>query len=938
MRLILRRFALALALSVLGNPGLAQAGAGDDPFVLAAGHYSAERWQAACDEFKKLLVAEPDHPRANQARFFYGEALAQLGRYAEARTQFGELLRRDPQNRYARQAQFRGGEAAFLAGDAIAARGDLQAFRDSYPDDELNAYALAYLGTLQLQDGNGAAAQQLFSISLAQFNNGPLADECRLGLAEAHELLGQHEQARDGFRALIDDDSPLSDQAVLHLGTLQNAQAEHEAALATLEQLATRFPESLLQDKGRLARGYALYKLSRYREADELLQTLIGHPTLRVEAHYWLGLSQQARGKWDEAAKTLLAGAEIDPRNPLNPALGFHAADALLHRQHYQAARDELDRVLAEWPDSAWSDDCFLGKVRIATFENQYAECLRLADEFATKFPESPLEPQTALAKGHALVALGRFVEATQALENCLEQNLSEPTSNLEFQAEAQSMLVTCLAKLGRLAEANQRLTTLRAGKQDHERIADSSFQLAESAFAAGDVRLANELFESLTTPDNSAESIRRGLSGLAWCKFKSGDWAGAEIAFDRLRQDPQSPLAAEAALMRGRALEHLDQCDAALAMYRLVIEKHAASERAVEALWRGARLHDQIQQSAEAIELYAKLVEQHPDFAELDAALYRWAWLVREEQPEAADELFERLRRDHPQSRFAADAALRLAERAVANQQYEAAEKLFSELTQPQIAAQLRQQAWYLQGRLAITREQWAAVEPPLLQLIENDPDGELALRAAFLLAEASYRQGRYEAAAQRLADLATKTKGRIEPWAAAAELRRAQALAQARDWSQALEIARAVGNQFPNFQQQLEVDYVIGRCLAAQGEFDLAREAYGKVISSARGSKTQTAAMARWMVGESYFHQENYSAAIAEYLAVEKEYPFPRWQAAALLQAGKCHELLGQWRSAADVYDRLLKTCPTSELGEEETRRLTVAQQRAAEAANLK
>ncbi|MBI3838126.1 MAG: tetratricopeptide repeat protein [Planctomycetia bacterium] len=938
MRLIVRRFVLALALSVLVSPGSAQAGAGDDQFVLAAGHYGAERWQAACDEFKKLLTTEPDHPRANQALFFYGEALAQLGRYAEARAEFGELLRRDPRHRYARQALFRSGEAAYLAGDPLAARRDLQTFRDRYPDDELNAYTLAYLGNLELQDGKGAAAQNLFFASLAQFEDGPLVDECRLGLAEAQEQLGQFDQAHGGFRALIDANSPLSDQAMFHLGTVENAQGDHLAALATLDQLATKFPESTLEDQARLGRGYALYKLGRYREAEASLQTLVEHPTLGVEAHYWLGLSQKARGEWEQAAKTLLAGAKIGQQNRLSPALGFHAGDALVQCQQYQAARDEFERVLAQWPDSSWSDDCLLGELRIATLQDKPEECVRLADEFTAKFSESPLEPQVELAKGRALVALARFAEAIEPLESCLKPKLTEQKPDLDLRTEAQSALVMCLAKLGRFAEANRILSALRAAKPRDEFIAEPCYQLAESAFAAGEVRIASDLFASLATPENSAESIRRGLSGLAWCKFKSGDYAGAESGFNRLlNQDPQSPQAGESALMRGRALEHLGQLDAALAMYHLVIDKHATSGRSAEALWRAARLHDQLQQPAQAIELYAKLVQQHPGFSELDAALYRWAWLVREEQPATADELFERLRRDHPRSPFAADAALRLAERAVANQKYEAAEKLLAELTQPNTAANLRQHAWHLQGRMAMARQQWSAVEPPLLQLIENDPDGELALSASYLMAEASYRQGHYEAAAQRLTDLATKTKGHDEPWSAGAELRRAQALAQLKEWSQALGIAHIIGNQFPNFEQQYEVDYLIGRCLAAQAEFEPAREAYAKVIRSPQGSKTQTAAMARWMTGESYFHQENYPAALAEYLAVEKEYPFPRWQAAALLQAGKCHESLGQWRSAADVYGRLLKTYPTSEFDEEATRRMTVAQQRTSDAAKL-
>ena len=105
------------------------------------------------------------------------------------------------------------------------------------------------------------------------------------------------------------------------------------------------------------------------------------------------------------------------------------------------------------------------------------------------------------------------------------------------------------------------------------------------------------------------------------------------------------------------------------------------------------------------------------------------------------------------------------------------------------------------------------------------------------------------------------------------------------------------------PNFEQQYEVDYLLGRCLANQADFEAARQAYNKVIRSAAGAKTETAAMAQWMIGETYFHQKNYEAALREYLRLEILYAYPEWQAAALLQAGKCHERLGEAKEAAEA-----------------------------------
>jgi TolA-binding protein len=933
MRLILRRVALALVLGALGSSSSAGAEAGDDQFALAADHYSHERWQEACDAFGSLLAVHPNHARANQARFFYGEALAQLNRLDLSRAQFAELLKRDPEHRYARQALFRGGEAAYLAGDEKAAKRDLGRFRERYPRDELNGFALPYLASLELQAGNAAAAQRLFSAALEEFEKGPLADDCRLGLARAQEVLGQLERARLGYRAIVEGTSPRAGEAALRLGMLENALGEHARALATLERLDTSAPVGPLQDKCRLGRGYALYQLGRYAECEEVLAGLLARPTLGIEAHYWQGMSQKARRQWSAAAQTLSAGAKLDQEHRLAPALAFHAADAQLEAGQHLAAREGFDRALARWPRGPWADDYLLGTLRVAAAREKNADCARLADELMARFPDSPLRPLAEVAKGRSLFAMGEYTQAADALERVAKQALREDAPGHEHLADVQNLLALCYARLGRWAEAN-RLSAAPRGEDASARLAvETRCQVAESAYAAGKLDVARDLFARLIADKVSSEATRRGLSGLAWCEFKSKRWASAAEAFEALASEfPDAATAPEAALMRASALEHLEQLEQSLASYRLLIERYATSDRAAEALWRAALLHEKLGQNEQALDLYGQLTSGHADFADLDAAIYRRAWLLRQAGKGEAGELFARVRREFPASRYAADATLRLADAAIANQRFDEAQKLLTEITRPETTEEVLEEAWYLQGRMALVREQWDAVEAPLAQLIERFPRGQWARSAAYLRGEASYRQGKYEQAVERLSELAASTSDRPEPWSALAELRRAQALAQLNEWSQALEVSRAIAKRFENFDRQHEVDYLIGRALAAQADFAAAREAFARVIESPRGRATQTAARAQWMIGESYFHQENYQAALAEYAKLDERHPFPRWQTAGLLQAGKCHEHLGQWQLAVDLYDRLLKTHPTSEFCDEATRRLAAAQERLA------
>jgi cellulose synthase operon protein C len=87
--------------------------------------------------------------------------------------------------------------------------------------------------------------------------------------------------------------------------------------------------------------------------------------------------------------------------------------------------------------------------------------------------------------------------------------------------------------------------------------------------------------------------------------------------------------------------------------------------------------------------------------------------------------------------------------------------------------------------------------------------------------------------------------------------------------------------------------------------------------------------------MRGETFFHQKAYHEALREFLKVDILYDAPRWQAAALLEAGKVHEQLDQWADAAATYQKLLSKFPGDSHAAEATTRLDAARQRAGGAA---
>jgi cellulose synthase operon protein C len=929
-----------VASAVLAAENGACAGGADDQFAIAAGHYNHRDWKLAVDEFRTFLAAYPNDRRANECVFFLAEALRQLGQFDEARRQFQTYAGHEPKGRHAAAALFGSAEAAYLAGDYRAAKPDLASFYQKHPDDPLNAFALPYLGDIALSAGDAATAARCFRDGLQRFPDGALQDECRFGLGRALHSQNQFQEAERLYAAVArKPGSPLADNTQFYLGIVQYAQGKFDQALTSFSAFEGRLAKSPWRPNARLNCGLALLKLDRPNEAIKQFDAAMATPAAEEAV-----VQQAAQGKVQAALQTKEYAA-IDrevaefekrfPNSPLRNDMRRMLARSLIERKQPARAVALLETLVVEIPAGGLRQQDLETRYLLALgYEGlaRYVDALAALQLVAEK-AKGQLKSDAQLNVGTLLMALKRPIEAVAPLEAFLA---GKPAGDVE--AKALAALAICHARANQIDKAKTRYAELLEKYPHNTLIALTTERLADAAFDANDTVWAAELSKRLTETGASAKFELKGNLNLGWSQFKAGKLVEATATLDDLlKKNPPEAIAAEAAFLRGRILHDLGRNEAALAMYNSVIERYSGSEHRCDALLAAARLQAKLKQPAAAAANYQRLATDYPRSQKLDAAVYEWAWLMLDlGKPEDATRLFERLHKECPQSRFWADATCRLALQALRRKDYQRAGALIDEVVAKKPAAadlgsaaeqpdaKVREYAMLLRGQLAVNKADWPIVREAFEALLKEYPRSQRRPVAEYWIAESYYRQADYAAAITRFQPLAQRTRQNREPWMAIIPLRHAQALAQQNQWNDAQTIAAQIEKDFPNFEQQYEVDYLLGRCFANRGEFDSARQAYKRALRSAAGEKTETAAMAQWMIGETYFHQKKYEDALRAYSGIEFVYDYPVWQAAALLQAGKCREKLGEPAKATEAYRKIMKSYPNSSFAKDAAERL--------------
>ena len=977
---VLRTVATVLVCcAVIGSACFAQdRGIAEQDYQLASGYYQNSDWAQSAATFEDFLGRHPGHRKAAEANFFLAESKIQLGNYADALIGFQKFIEQNPSHRLTPRATFRMGEAAFQLDKGKIALKSLELFIKKYPKHELVEYAMPYLGELRLRFNEAKLAKRAFAAALRMYPESELADQNRYGLAQSYRMLGKTNTAARYWKFVADNgDSDYGGLAKLQLGILSCENGD----FATAKPMLTQARAELAADD-------------------------IEH---RIEASYWLGRVALENGEF-EIANAIFTGLESLPADEnCGAGICYDAAVAAWKTNRHDLAIEWLSKLRSTWPTNKIGARALALEIELLRQRGLDAVVLDYCNRFAERFPNDDLrfnvaeiagriqykqkkyalgvasfeklladhtaafegnttEPEQRqrratwlYMKGLCHTGLGEYDTATRELR-LAEANMVNPDAqpqielaiatallsqqlyhdaSVEFESflekadssdrenvlSALSRLVVCYGNLNRWEDADEAINVLLEG--DRETGLKAIQFISDHAYEKKRFDIATRYYKTLATPENKVQFRNQGLAGLSWLMMESESPEANEV-FKRLLKDyPDSKFSSRAAIARAKFLEEQNDTETARQLYKSVVDRFPQFELAQIARLRLAWFNQQtgtpesLQRAKMQIESFLQVAETAPEIEEnkslklVSEALYQLGWVNSDlGKTDSATEAFAEVVDSHPNSKYWPDAAYRVAAAMLDNNQYEHASAIVKRiLDQGTVPPEVKIQALYLQSKIAAASNRWDSVPDLMDELIANSSDKVVQATANYWKAEALYRYGDFEGAGQLIDAMqphASLLGENLEPWLL---LRLAQSHGKSQRWTNAAVIARDCMDRFSGFSNSYEFRFLLGRAAEYDGMFDDARDHYQQVIESIDGAGTETAAIAQWRIGETLFHQKKYEDAIAAYSKTDSVYEFEKWSSAALIQAGKCQEHLGNWQHAEKLYSRLLEHHPKSE-----------------------
>ncbi len=948
--------------------------------------YLLDDLKAADAEFQQFLTRYPQHELAEWALPYLADTKLRLKQPEAARDLFKKALAQYPQSRLTEDSKFGLARADEDLQETDAAAAIYAELAENKTAGTRAVQSLLNLATLRFRSRQYEEALKLFQRVASEFPKSRLVPRVQLNAGFALYQLGRYAPAIEQFDRAASDKKQAA-TAGYWKGITFKAMGDIPQATSILKAAYESDPQGPVAEQSLFYWADCELRSAHYDAAKKLFLDLVAKwPRYEVAdgslhfADNSLHFAAEAAllgGSLDEAAQLVERFEKEYPKSPL----AMHEeilkgrvldaqADALLKQnkgpeaeKNRQKAKElrrsaigHLEKVVAasHLPRTVTLARFHLGRMLQEAGENTRAvDVLAPLDEQAEQSDAASEAIESLVVWARSEDALGKEQPAIAAFSKYLALR---PKGEQARQALVGRALAN--AKLGKHEAARANALLLIKDFPKDSLGADTLRRLAERAYDAKDWTHAAEFFGTLAEQGSPDSDLRRiGLSGLGWAKFDLKSYDESATAFEQVveRFSATSPQVAEAAYMRGRALQMAGKQAEAAKAYAEAFQKFspaallkdtepAPGSPAQYAFMAGVQAASLLAQSKhydESDAAYRRVVERFPKARETGHVLFDWANMLYvakrdPDQRRRIREILTRIVQEFPTSTAQDNARLFLAELDLVDGKAGVAEKTFREvLADPKADPKVREDGLSRLIAVAADKEDWASARELAEKFVAQFPKSADLSLVRMNLAAAQLGLKDPAAAEKTLLELKRQMSGSAASaeWSARVWVLLAEAFYQQKKYVDVEATVDDLRHRTPHSPLLYQADEVLGRSFKNQAKWDKAMAAFQRVIDNRQGEEDETAAKSRLMIAECWFLQKNFAQARKNYLKVSALYDkLPEWAAPALFQAGQCEEALKQPRDAEKSYRDLIAGYPRSKYAEEAKKRLDELQHRPA------
>lgn len=379
--------------------------------------------------------------------------------------------------------------------------------------------------TKKLMGAHGLFQRRLYKLAalqydqfLQQYPEHKDVVTARYALAVSRYRLGEHDTAIARLGEVLKDEKfPQRDEALAVLGHSHLAKKDYDKALAALDELLAKHPQSKHAQVAALNRAQVLYFADKKPEA-----------LAAAEAY----LKQYPQGEGRAAA------------------MYFQALAQRGLEQNKQSA-ETLRGLLTQFPENLYKLDATLLLGQALEADGQLEAAVEAYREVVKTAPASrKADGQYSL--GVALYKAEKYEPAIKELRTVVTDYAGH-----KYAKPAQLQLARALLAAGKTGEARQAFQLV--AKDDKDRAADATYGLAQCDLAEKKWAEARAILDPLAAANPPPANLEQVLLDRALCQAQLGKFAEAAVEFEQFRAKfPQSKQAPEAAYRQAFALHKL--------------------------------------------------------------------------------------------------------------------------------------------------------------------------------------------------------------------------------------------------------------------------------------------------------------------------------------------------------------------------------------------